>query len=59
MDGTLDEYLMVRELDPEAFEHVRTKTPPRDATDFALRVSYVILNGGMKWAVTKDIWTNG
>jgi len=56
----LDEYLsyreMVRELDPEAFDRVRTKTPPTDATDFALRVSYVILNSGMKWTVTKDIW---
>ncbi|MGX5846667.1 hypothetical protein ACWGTO_06260 [Mesorhizobium sp. PL10] len=58
---TLDEYLtyreMVRELDPEAFDRVRTKTPPTDATDFALRVSYVILNSGMRWTVTQDIWS--
>ena len=57
----MNEYLtyreMVRELDPEAFERVRTKTPPTDATDFALRVSYVILNSGMRWAVTKEIWS--
>ncbi|PBB81257.1 hypothetical protein CK218_12905 [Mesorhizobium sp. WSM3879] len=58
---TLDEYLtyreMVRELDPEAFKRVRTKLPPTDATDFALRVSYVILNSGMRWTVTQDIWS--
>ena len=58
---TLDEYLtyreMVKELEPEAFERVRTKTPPTDATDFALRVSYVILNSGMRWTVTQDIWS--
>ncbi|RWO49232.1 hypothetical protein [Mesorhizobium sp.] len=58
---TLEEYfyyrLMVTELDPDMMEKVATKTPPTDATDFALRVSYVILNSGMKWTVAKDIWT--
>lgn len=58
---TLDEYLtyreMVRELDPDTLERVKTKSAPTDATDFALRVSYVILNSGMRWTVAKDIWT--
>jgi hypothetical protein len=57
---TLDEYLYYRqrvaELDPDALARAGTKTPPTDATDFALRVSYVILNSGMRWTVAKDIW---
>ncbi|MER9171206.1 hypothetical protein NKI12_28535 [Mesorhizobium australicum] len=57
---TLDEYLayrkMVAELDPDAMEKVKTKSPPTDETDFALRVSYVILNSGMRWTVAKEIW---
>ncbi|ESY08730.1 hypothetical protein NKJ16_24830 [Mesorhizobium sp. M0179] len=57
---TLDEYLtyreMVAKLDPDAMERVKTKSPPTDETDFALRVSYVILNSGMRWTVAKDIW---
>ncbi|ESX23538.1 hypothetical protein [Mesorhizobium sp. LSJC264A00] len=57
---TRDEYLayreMVAKLDPDAMERVKTKAPPVDETDFALRVSYVILNSGMKWTVAKDIW---
>lgn len=57
---TLEEYFyyrkMVAEFDPEAMKKVETKSPPADATDFALRVSYVILNSGMRWTVAKDIW---
>ncbi|ESY32081.1 hypothetical protein NKK48_28995 [Mesorhizobium sp. C386A] len=57
---TRDEYLtyrkMVSELDPDAMERVKTKSPPTDETDFALRVSYVILNSGMRWTVAKEIW---
>ncbi|ESY45916.1 hypothetical protein X744_31185 [Mesorhizobium sp. LNJC372A00] len=47
---------MVMGLDPDAMERVKTKSPPTDETDFALRVSYVILNSGMRWTVAKDIW---
>jgi hypothetical protein len=58
---TRDEYIayreMVAKLDPDAMERVKTKAPPADETDFALRVSYVILNSGMKWTVAKDIWS--
>ncbi|MCF6112236.1 hypothetical protein [Mesorhizobium muleiense] len=58
---TLEEYSYYRKLvtehDPGAMKKVETKSPPTDATDFALRVSYVILNSGMKWTVAKDIWT--
>lgn len=58
---TLEEYSYYRKLvtehDPDAVKKVETKSPPTDATDFALRVSYVILNSGMKWTVAKDIWT--
>lgn len=46
----------VEDHDPETFQKVETKKPPTDATDFALRVSYVILNGGMKWTVAQNIW---
>ncbi|TPK87049.1 hypothetical protein FJ936_06795 [Mesorhizobium sp. B2-4-13] len=57
---TLDEYLAYRKIvaahDPDAMERVRSKAPPVDETDFALRVSYVILNSGMRWTVAKDIW---
>jgi len=57
---TLAEYLYNRskiiELDPEAFVRAGSKTPPSDATDFALRVAYVILNSGMKWSVAQTIW---
>lgn len=52
---TRDEYLAYRK-DPDAMERVKTKSPPTDGTDFALRVSYVILNSGMRWTVAKDIW---
>lgn len=58
---TRGEYLayrrMVMELDPDAMERVKTKSPPKDETDFALRVSYVILNSGMRWTVAQDIWS--
>lgn len=58
---TLEEYLAYRdrvvELDPDAMKKVETKSPPVDATDFALRVSYVILNSGMRWTVAQDIWS--
>lgn len=47
---------MVRELDPDAMARVKTKSPPTDETDFALRVAYVILNSGMSGTVAKDIW---
>ena len=57
---TLDEYLTyrkrVRDLDPDALLNSGSKTPPTDATDFALRVCYVIVNSGMKWTVAKEIW---
>lgn len=57
---TLDEYLYYRsrivELDAEAFIRAGSKTPPSDATAFALRVAYVILNSGMKWSVSQLIW---
>lgn len=57
---TLDEYFYYRnkvfELDPEALARASEKTPPTDATDFALRVCYVIVNGGMRWTVARDIW---
>jgi len=57
----LEEYLAYRqrvdELDPDAMKKVETKFPPTDATDFALRVSYVILNSGMRWTVAQDIWS--
>lgn len=57
---TFEEYVhyreRVRDLDPEAFGKSGSKTPPLDATDFALRVAYVILNSGMRWRVAKDIW---
>ncbi|MBZ9998552.1 MULTISPECIES: hypothetical protein [unclassified Mesorhizobium] len=58
---TLDEYLGYRqrvvELDPDAMKKVETKSPPIDAADFVLRVSYVILNSGMRWTVAQDIWS--
>lgn len=58
---TLEEYLSYRqrivERDPDAMKKVETKSPPVDATDFTLRVSYVILNSGLRWTVAKDIWT--
>ncbi|MCA0012882.1 hypothetical protein LB561_09965 [Mesorhizobium sp. B292B1B] len=58
---TLEEYLGYRqrvvELDPDAMKKVETKSPPIDATDFALKVSYVILNSGMRWTVAQDIWS--
>ena len=46
----------VQNLDPESFEKSGSKTPPTDATDFALRVCYVILNSGMRWSVAEEIW---
>ncbi|MBZ9897278.1 hypothetical protein LB545_23465 [Mesorhizobium sp. BR1-1-6] len=58
---TLQEYLEFRkrvvELDVDAMKKVETKSPPIDAADFVLRVSYVILNSGMRWTVAQDIWT--
>ncbi|TPO13715.1 hypothetical protein [Mesorhizobium sp. B1-1-5] len=58
---TLEEYLGYRQrvvgLDPDAMKKMETKSPPIDATDFALRVAYVILNSGMRWTVAQDIWT--
>lgn len=46
----------VEDHDPVALQKAGTHKPPTDATDFGLRVSYVILNGGMKWTVAQDIW---
>lgn len=57
---TLEDYLECRrrviELDPEAFARSGEKLPPIDATDFALRVAYVVLNAGMRWSVARVIW---
>lgn len=57
---TLDDYLYYRgrvvEFDTCAMKRSGTKTPPMEATDFALRVSYVILSSGMKWNIITDIW---
>lgn len=57
---TLDEYLYYRgrvaKFDPHGMKRSGAITPPIDATDFALRVCYVILNSGMKWNITTEIW---
>lgn len=53
-------YLAFRErveaFDPDAFVRVRETAPPANARDFAHRVAYVILNSGMRWSVTAQIW---
>lgn len=57
---TLEEYLYYRSLvvnhDENAFQRVQNKRPPTDPMDFALRVSFVIVNSGMRSTVATSIW---
>jgi hypothetical protein len=57
----LSEYLALRArvsaLEDATLRQTDPIKPPQEATDFALRTAYVILNGGMSWRVAKGIWS--
>lgn len=47
---------LVEEYDPAALRKSGERIPPTEADDFARRVAFVILNGGMNSVVAKSIW---
>lgn len=47
---------LVEDYDPAALRKSGERTPPTEPDDFARRVAFVILNGGMNSEVSKGIW---